>query len=104
MFSKILYAHNDGTPSIVNPTEGDGPRFVPAFDLINVVEKIEEVLSFMPPNGTSEQESSRLEDNNILLQNANKKGRPFFENTIFRMQVLPHNLTNVGSTVIPRYL
>ena len=51
------------------PREENGPRLIPAFDLINVVQKIEESISFDLPNGRVQQ------GNNDKSRDANEKGR-----------------------------
>ena len=77
LYSQIHYNNNNATLSVGDASQSEGARFVPAFDLINVVEKIEEVLSFGPSNGTSQRENS-LQDNSTSLQNAGQEGRPIF--------------------------
>ena len=76
LYSQIHFDNNNATLSIGEAIQSEGARFVPAFDLINVVEKIEEVQSFGPSNSASQQHENSQTDNNTSLQNAGQEGRP----------------------------
>ena len=76
MFTQAQEGSNDVTLVSIIPRQESGPRVVPAFDLINVVEKIEEVLSLEQPNGQVQPRNNH-KNKDVGVHTANTKGRKY---------------------------
>lgn len=51
------------------------PRLIPAYDLLNVVEQLEELGHFQSSNGTSDQKETNNNNRKLVPTNDNTKGR-----------------------------